>query len=48
MKLYLTLEDDEGQKVDRMSMLNEGMWEEHIVRFISSMMDSLQESKLPL
>ena len=50
MKLYLTLEDDDGQKVERVVMSNKenGYDLNDIDDVVFSMFKSLQESKKPL
>ncbi len=50
MKLYLTLEDDDGQKVERVVVSNKenGFDLNDIDDIMWSMFDSLRESKKPL
>lgn len=48
-KLYLTIEDDEGQKCERVIPSNsEGYIPNDIDMVVDSMIDSLEKSKQPL
>lgn len=45
MKLYMTIEDEEGLKVERVIRVDEERVREHVGDIVESMIDSLKEVK---
>lgn len=45
MKLYITLEDDEGLKVERVIRVDEERIKEHVEDIVESMIDSLKQNQ---
>jgi len=48
MKLYLTLEDDDGQKVEKKLLVKDINFLDTLVEIVYEMIDSLKESRKPL
>jgi hypothetical protein len=48
MKLYLTLEDDDGSKIEKVLLINGTTYFGTFENVVNEMIDSLLESKKPL